>query len=1644
MDPKPNGSCRARWRLAMTIRAAAPTSRIIICVLAALSTFIAVPAGAITIVSQSPNTDIFLGATLAESEYENPIAGNVVLRGYRMLEWRDADYLAGSPNWYDDWSVNDNQNIDGNAGEIWMRQNGHSIWTTTTVPSPIVSIHLPGDSNDGLAQVMVDGVEVAKLNMNSASPDRVLVIVKNLVSGLHTIRVNDIDPSNGDAHCFGAAALQQINIKWEQPLQPGQPENVFYGWNEFSWHEGPQIAADDWVCTTTNPVTMIRWWGSFLNWRQSTPPAVQPSGFHFAIWTDVPGIPGDPQNFSHPGTVIWEYDQTAALTPTFAGWDYDPITQTYDAAFRYEVTLPPANYFAQPGNNQILWLSIAAIYPAGQTVPNAFGCKTRQRDLTSPAPDDAVAIWSPTGAHVGQVYGGGGSLWFPTPDVSFDLAFELISAPEGWIVKWSQPPMMNPQSPFPQCFWGWDERSTRNSVQLVADDWLCSDPTPIRRIRWWGSYNNWDAPTPPSLAPINFHLSIWTDVPLPNPLGYSHPGQVLWTYIVPRTATQELYAGCDYYPTLPIPESAFMYVVDLPVGNQFTQIPGTIYWLCITATYSGSPPTTWWGWKTREHFFNDDAVRITNPLAPVQGSTFVAGSPIQNPPGTTWDTAFELSAYTQSPPITKWSQPPISWVPPDAINGWDEVSVYGGPQLVADDWICTTDELITDLHWWGSFLGWGERTPPSDAPGSFNITIWTDVPAGAGFSHPGQVIHQFECTNFTSQFVGWDFDPRDPSLAPDACFRYDQFIERANWFAQESGNHVYWISIAANYGGVLPQHLWGWKTTPRLDSLDPDDAVVITNPLAPLIGSPYVAGAPLFWPDQAHSWNAAFVLTSAPPPPTEDFGDAPDPPYPTLFASGGAQHTVGNLFLGALVDPEADGQPNPTATGDDIAGLPDEDGVIFNTNPLIPGQPAQLTVTLGGAVGGARLSAWIDFNGDGNWAVPATDQIFVAQALVPGPNVLPFVVPATATPNITTFARFRVHTNPGGIPFVGPLPYGEVEDYQVQIGRALEAKWSQQPHGNLEGFDAPSDVWWNAPPAGSKWQQGPDVSQPALHAHDGPPGTQLILANDWWCQGGLVTDLHWWGTIEQSSPPNNQWGFMLSIHANNAALCLPLDPPIWTANVPLAQISVSNTGLVNAGGETIYLYKYMLPTPFAQAAGQRYWFDVSSISINPATPVMWKWQLSGTPGVLCPGATKQTPSPGSWGPIPIGTAEPAFTITSTATADPINKVVADDFVSDGRPILRVRWWGSYLDPRYAPGAGTDPLHVLDGWFISFHHQVPGRLCPPDSLAGDNPSVLAVYFAPLAAVQITPTGTVDCFNQAVYQYVVDLSQCCLICSEVDPRTPGIAPAQPDRFAESQRLQYWLDIQAVTGAVWLPSMIEGCTLQLTGHLPPENGPHFWGWHTSPGSVNQLCGGLNEACTGRITNFVHQWPNCWSYGNWVKQPWLCPSPAPPPVQMAFELISDQPAPNLPPWIVQDPASLTICEGDAARFEVWACGTPVLSYQWYKVMLPPPNLPVGGNSPVLTINPAQLTDAGNYFVVVTDGFGSATSNQAALTVWDRGSGDADFNGLVNGEDIQEFVGVLLGVDTDPHRICVCDMNGVGGVTPADVPQFVTKLLGP
>ena len=166
------------------------------------------------------------------------------------------------------------------------------------------------------------------------------------------------------------------------------------------------------------------------------------------------------------------------------------------------------------------------------------------------------------------------------------------------------------------------------------------------------------------------------------------------------------------------------------------------------------------------------------------------------------------------------------------------------------------------------------------------------------------------------------------------------------------------------------------------------------------------------------------LLLGAPPlfaqPAPFDFGDAP-PPYPTLLQDNGARHQViasaPLVYLGATVDTELDGQPDPFALGDDNSGLApvvdDEDGVTFLT-PLIPGQTATIQVICSQD---GRLDAWLDFAANGSWAEPL-DQIFNSQPLLPGTNILNFAVPTGAHVGFT-FARFRV-SRQGGLSFVGP------------------------------------------------------------------------------------------------------------------------------------------------------------------------------------------------------------------------------------------------------------------------------------------------------------------------------------------------------------------------------------------------------------------------------------------------------------------------------------------------------------------------------------------------------------------------------------------------------------------------------------------------
>ncbi|MBU6175158.1 MAG: hypothetical protein KGQ60_15215, partial [Planctomycetes bacterium] len=155
---------------------------------------------------------------------------------------------------------------------------------------------------------------------------------------------------------------------------------------------------------------------------------------------------------------------------------------------------------------------------------------------------------------------------------------------------------------------------------------------------------------------------------------------------------------------------------------------------------------------------------------------------------------------------------------------------------------------------------------------------------------------------------------------------------------------------------------------------------------------------------------------------TFDYGDAPDPPYPTLSASNGAAHVFGALRLGAALDGEVDGQGNANASGDGA----DDDGVVFPT-PLVGGSSNSFTVQ---ASAPALLSAWLDANGNGSWS-DANEQIVKDLPLIGGSNALNLQVPNVATLT-NTFMRFRFSTQ-SGLGAIGSAGNGEVEDYAVSI-----------------------------------------------------------------------------------------------------------------------------------------------------------------------------------------------------------------------------------------------------------------------------------------------------------------------------------------------------------------------------------------------------------------------------------------------------------------------------------------------------------------------------------------------------------------------------------------------------------------------------------
>lgn len=191
-----------------------------------------------------------------------------------------------------------------------------------------------------------------------------------------------------------------------------------------------------------------------------------------------------------------------------------------------------------------------------------------------------------------------------------------------------------------------------------------------------------------------------------------------------------------------------------------------------------------------------------------------------------------------------------------------------------------------------------------------------------------------------------------------------------------------------------------------------------------------------------------------------DYGDAPDPLYPSLSTSNGARHQLGTgVFLGSCVDSD----PGVMASGGALGGMATKDDISVDTpayGACIAGDDEDgvtidvLDVGTAGvsvqviASAACRLNAWIDWNADGNWTGPA-EKVFANAQLNAGINKLSVDVPPFAVVG-DSYARFRCSTA-GNDGITGEATDGEVEDYKVKISKIVKAPVSLGNYIWLDG-----------------------------------------------------------------------------------------------------------------------------------------------------------------------------------------------------------------------------------------------------------------------------------------------------------------------------------------------------------------------------------------------------------------------------------------------------------------------------------------------------------------------------------------------------------------------------------------------------------------
>ncbi len=172
---------------------------------------------------------------------------------------------------------------------------------------------------------------------------------------------------------------------------------------------------------------------------------------------------------------------------------------------------------------------------------------------------------------------------------------------------------------------------------------------------------------------------------------------------------------------------------------------------------------------------------------------------------------------------------------------------------------------------------------------------------------------------------------------------------------------------------------------------------------------------------------------------------------------------------------------------------------------------------------------------------------------------------------------------------------------------------------------------------------------------------------------------------------------------------------------------------------------------------------------------------------------------------------------------------------------------------------------VSGWFISFH----------EALTAGSPEAeaLGVYFCDTRNVDhAAVTDQQSCDAPSFSRYTVELADCCLVHAVPD------GPARPDFLVTAPNVVYDLDIQAVTGVLFVEDSETGaCIEQATASAATGD---FWAWHTTDNIMRARAPLTSSLSIGLESQFL--------YGPWsAAAPPACGGP-----NMAFELLTLVPA--------------------------------------------------------------------------------------------------------------------------------------------------------